>query len=425
MSTAERPNKGVDGDPAGCGGGGGGRGRGWSRGWRPSVSAVHQALQSSRAFRMWLVIWALTLLVVAQYSVSSAWLTSNSVEMEKAFEGLAAQPAQPARPPTAAPPPSSVTLDAIEEAVRLSVERLAQNDVMAASLGARLLREVASQLQIRAPTATPPPPGAKALPGPLPGRAPPPPGLPPLYVVTPTYRRPEQLAELTRMAQTLLLVRHVRWLVIEDAREPAADVARLLRQSGLPHEHLTAAMPEQYRKRRGAKPKGVAQRNRGLQWLRANASEGVFYFADDDNTYDVAIFEEIRTTRRVSMFPVGLCTKLGLSTPVVSSRGTFVGFYDGWVGGRKFPVDMAGFAVSVKFLHERPKAQMPFAPGFEEDGFLRSLAPFEPKEVELKADNCTKVLVWHTQTKINGASQPLDMKKFNDTNLPILKKIIV
>ena len=54
-------------------------------------------------------------------------------------------------------------------------------------------------------------------------------------------------------------------------------------------------MPEQYRKKRGAKPKGVAQRNRGLQWLRANATTGVFYFADDDNTYDVSIFEEVGT----------------------------------------------------------------------------------------------------------------------------------
>lgn len=40
---------------------------------------------------------------------------------------------------------------------------------------------------------------------------------------------------------------------------------------------------------------------------------------------------------------------------------------------------------------QRPKATMPYKPGFEEDGFLRSLAPFEAKEIELKADNCTKV----------------------------------
>lgn len=90
------------------------------------------------------------------------------------------------------------------------------------------------------------------------------------------------------------------------------------------------------------------------------------------------------------MFPVGLITRLGVSTPLVKS-GTLVGFYDGWMAGRKFPVDMAGFAVSVEFLRQRPKASMPFKPGFEEDGFLKSLAPFEPKEIELLAANCTKV----------------------------------
>lgn len=90
------------------------------------------------------------------------------------------------------------------------------------------------------------------------------------------------------------------------------------------------------------------------------------------------------------MFPVGLITKAGVSSPIVK-HGIFTGFYDGWIGGRKFAVDMAGFAVSVEFLQKRPKAKMPFKPGFEEDGFLKSLSPFEPKDVELLANNCTKV----------------------------------
>lgn len=59
----------------------------------------------------------------------------------------------------------------------------------------------------------------------------------------------------------------------------------------------------------------------------------------------------MRNTQKVSMWPVGLCTRTGLSTPIVKD-GKLVGFYDGWIAGRKFPVDMAGFAVSVKFLQE-------------------------------------------------------------------------
>lgn len=98
----------------------------------------------------------------------------------------------------------------------------------------------------------------------------------------------------------------------------------------------------------------------------------------------------MRYTKKISMFPVGLVTSFGVSSPVVRN-GFIDGFYDGWVGGRKFPVDMAGFAVSVKFILSRPKARMPFSPGYEEDGFLKSLLPFDLKEIELLASNCSEV----------------------------------
>lgn len=98
----------------------------------------------------------------------------------------------------------------------------------------------------------------------------------------------------------------------------------------------------------------------------------------------------MRATRKVSMWPVGLITKLGVSSPVVKN-GRIDGFYDGWIAGRTFPVDMAGFAISVEFLLSRPKAVMPFKPGYEEDGFLKSLSPFSVQDIELLASNCTKV----------------------------------
>lgn len=92
-------------------------------------------------------------------------------------------------------------------------------------------------------------------------------------------------------------------------------------------------MPNKYKKHK-VKPRGVSNRNRGLDWIRANASDGVFYFADDDNTYDLQIFHEVnefdsikikglgpqavieyaisnlqmRYTKKVSMWPVGLVT---------------------------------------------------------------------------------------------------------------------
>ena len=38
---------------------------------------------------------------------------------------------------------------------------------------------------------------------------------------------------------------------------------------------------------------------------------GILYFADDDNTYDLKLFEEIRKTQNVSMFPVGFIGNTG------------------------------------------------------------------------------------------------------------------
>ena len=96
-----------------------------------------------------------------------------------------------------------------------------------------------------------------------------------------------------------------------------------------------------------------------MDWIRSNGdNRGVIYFADDDNSYDVRIFEEIRQTERVSVFPVGLILKYGVSSPIVRD-GKVVGFYDAFQAGRKFAMDMAGFSVSVKLFKSRPGATFP------------------------------------------------------------------
>ena len=58
------------------------------------------------------------------------------------------------------------------------------------------------------------------------------------------------------------------------------------------------------------------------------------------------------------MWPVGLLTSFGISTPIVKN-GAVKGFYDGFISNRKYPVDFAGFAVSVERLlkvrHEKAR----------------------------------------------------------------------
>lgn len=62
--------------------------------------------------------------------------------------------------------------------------------------------------------------------------------LAPLYIITPTYRRPEQVAELTRLSHTLMLVPNIYWLVIEDGRSQNPLITQLLNKTGIPYLYL-------------------------------------------------------------------------------------------------------------------------------------------------------------------------------------------
>ena len=54
-------------------------------------------------------------------------------------------------------------------------------------------------------------------------------------------------------------------------------------------------MPPKFRRSKGPKPRGVAARNAAMRWIVDNAEdEGVMYFADDDNAYDIRLFEEVK-----------------------------------------------------------------------------------------------------------------------------------
>jgi beta-1,3-glucuronyltransferase S len=58
---------------------------------------------------------------------------------------------------------------------------------------------------------------------------------------------------------------------------------------------------------------------------------------------------------------------------------------------------MAGFAVNINHLTKYPNATMPYKAGYEEDAFLKSIG-LKMDQIEPKANDCTEVYVWHTQT---------------------------
>ena len=93
------------------------------------------------------------------------------------------------------------------------------------------------------------------------------------------------------------------WIVVEDAENTTELVTRLLAKCALVITvHLTAKSPPTTLKGQKA-PRGVSQRNAGLNWIRESCSNttekcrGVVYLMDDDNKYDLKLFEEVSPYR--------------------------------------------------------------------------------------------------------------------------------
>jgi len=230
--------------------------------------------------------------------------------------------------------------------------------------------------------------------------------MPIIYAITPTHTRPVQKAELVRISQTFLLVPNFHWIVIEDAEAKTPLVSNLLEASGLSYTHLNALTPAEWKLALTAaqwkKPRGVNQRNAGLEWLRKHADPrkpGVVFFADDDNTYSLELFEEMRWTKRASVWPVGLVGGLLYERPLLNQKGKVEKWLSSWRPERPFAIDMAGFAINLQLILDRPEAlfsnEVPR--GYQESTILGAVATKE--DLEPKADQCKKVYVWHTRTE--------------------------
>jgi hypothetical protein len=108
-----------------------------------------------------------------------------------------------------------------------------------------------------------------------------------IYFITPTFKRLTQMADLTRLSNTLALAKGIYWIVIEDADMCSQRVRDLLDRSGLPYAHVAEkSLPVNLLKDKLTIAKGVKQRNRALDVTDSVGITGVVYFGDDDNAYD-------------------------------------------------------------------------------------------------------------------------------------------
>ena len=59
-----------------------------------------------------------------------------------------------------------------------------------------------------------------------------------LYIITPTYSRYTQQADLVRMSNTLKHVRNLHWIIVEDSDIKTKLVRKVLRESGISSTQL-------------------------------------------------------------------------------------------------------------------------------------------------------------------------------------------
>ncbi|XP_073945832.1 galactosylgalactosylxylosylprotein 3-beta-glucuronosyltransferase I-like [Choristoneura fumiferana] len=245
--------------------------------------------------------------------------------------------------------------------------------------------------------------------------------LPTIYGITPTYSRLAQKADLTRLSQTLMLVKNFHWIVIEDSEKKTKLVENLLKESTIKYTHLNVKT----NKAKHSTASGVEQRNLALDWLRKylqtpEGAPGVVFFMDDDNTYSLKVFEEMRKVKRVGVWPVGIVGGMRVERPLVTD-GKVSGFSALWKPYRPFPLDMAGFAINATLFLDYPEAKFSrkVQSGFQESEILKYFATV--KDLEPLADNCTKVYVWHTRTQKMAILNPKKLKHppINDDHIEV------
>jgi hypothetical protein len=106
---------------------------------------------------------------------------------------------------------------------------------------------------------------------------------------------------LTRLQNTLRSVPKILWILIEDSDQKSDLIYQFLIQSKLKFVHLNIKtkykhltendLANNYRHHRGS-----FQRNIAIEWIVNNSKNAndVVYFADDDNSYKLELFREVK-----------------------------------------------------------------------------------------------------------------------------------
>lgn len=193
------------------------------------------------------------------------------------------------------------------------------------------------------------------------------------------------------------------WVVVEDDHHINTQVKDLLEKSGIEHVYLNIC----------TRKWGNAQKNMGLTYIRDKGLKGIVYFADDDNMWHPPLFDEIRKTKRISIFPVGNLGPYGVEKPIIK-EGKIIGWSTYWLS-RKFPVDQAGYAFNTELLHKVKDPLWSHDKFAGESEFIVKMID-SPDKMEILCNNCRDCYVWH--------NRPLLPERLLSFSIKIYKKIL-
>jgi len=205
-----------------------------------------------------------------------------------------------------------------------------------------------------------------------------------LNIITCTYPRKYRIKYLSHLKRLLSAQKNIRWFVIDDNDREDKTLKKFLPDFAI-YKHIGPT-----------KDKGHAQRNLALEYIYDNRLSGIIYNADDDNKYDFRIFNEIKKTKRFSMFPVGedLFGPLGgPEGPIINKKNKFVQWNSSW-DHRKYCIDMAGFAFDATLLHNIKKPFWSHVGLGGESEFIDKIIS-SVEEIEFLCDRCKTTYAFH------------------------------
>lgn len=209
-----------------------------------------------------------------------------------------------------------------------------------------------------------------------------------LIIVTPTYTNSKRTFFISECIKVFKNIPNLIWVLCEDADGIDIEINEMLTKSCITYKYLSFGP---------TKDKGNEQRNVCYEYIVNNDINGIIYNADDDNQYEMKLFDEIKKTKNISIFPVGNLGPNGIERPIIQN-GKILYWDAGW-SNRRFPVDMAGFAFNSKYLYkkkaENKKLWDHCGVGGESE-FINYITDNDD-DLEFLCDNCNTCYVKHNE----------------------------